>query len=128
MDCAVWGALVCEVEGGPEYNLGLKGRCSDMLYTVEPQALDFGEQPFVEVFSLFQKIAGFFLCVFACETNTQEVTISNNSFVDFDFEVDLTTLKSTGVVRVEPVLGTIKSGQKQNLKVPLSYFEAKLLE
>lgn len=56
---------ICEVDGGPEYEISLAGEANSISYTLDKTALDFGEQLFFQVIFISfwsQRFFKFFIC------------------------------------------------------------------
>jgi len=88
---------ICEVEGGPEYTLSLKGQASAVLYTLDSKELNFGDN--------------------AIENRkTMELTLRNVGCVDFKFHVDNSPLKLP-VFKIFPSGGIVGVGKKRKIGV-----------
>ncbi|XP_069073573.1 hydrocephalus-inducing protein homolog [Pleurodeles waltl] len=94
---------LCEVEGGPTYEITLRGQASLVCYELDKRELDYGLQPFDHV----------------AET---EFVLKNSGKVSFDFVV-LNNIQAVeenpppGVPLIVPSSGYIASGGEQVLKV-----------
>ncbi|KAL9642363.1 hypothetical protein ABK040_007361 [Willaertia magna] len=91
---------ICQVEGGPEYQVTLKGESSTVKFTVDNQELDYGIIPY---FSISEK----------------DILITNTGKVGIDYEFDFTTLKRRECIEVLPLNGRIKPGEKQKITIKL---------
>ncbi|KAJ7312066.1 hypothetical protein JRQ81_006401 [Phrynocephalus forsythii] len=94
---------LCEVEGGPSYEVLLRGEASVVSYTFDRKEIDYGLQ-------LFDHIS------------IAEITLRNTGKVGFEYSVLDTTLASAdspppGVPLALPACGSIESGQEQRLKL-----------
>ncbi|XP_038663072.1 hydrocephalus-inducing protein homolog [Scyliorhinus canicula] len=98
---------ICEVEGGPTYEIALKGEASLIKYAFDRNEIDYGHQ-------LFNLVA------------VAELTLMNTGKVGFDFTIsDLEEAAADqeplpGVPLVTPFKGFIEANSEQQLKV--SYF------
>ena len=111
--------IVCEVEGGPEYDIVLKGESSKMAYNISTQSLQFG---FANLDEIVEK----------------EVVLYNSGKVPFDFNTELKdkglsssssstsnttlslmapTLPSLPLFIVNPSKGVVKANDKQTIVV-----------
>jgi hydrocephalus-inducing protein len=93
---------LCEVEGGPVYDLQLIGSAAQPGYQISSTDLDFG----------FQRMA---------ELATRPVTITNSGSVDFDWDVDLSRVPAHFVpmLRIVPASGVIKAGSSARIDFQL---------
>jgi len=78
---SVDGLAVCEVEGGPEYEIPLKGDSNTIAYNVSITSHDFGDVPFTEMAAT-------------------DFYIENKGKVAYQFGVNLDTVSRIGVVEV----------------------------
>jgi hypothetical protein len=92
------GTCVCEVEGGPEYEMTLTGEASTMSFQLDRTFLDFGK---------------------VTHTNTEEKDffILNPSKVAFAFKISLDKVVRPGVVDVAPSAGKVYPGERQRVVV-----------
>eukprot|EP00760_Papus_ankaliazontas_P031923 PhM_4_TR5537/c0_g1_i1/m.106423/K17570/HYDIN; hydrocephalus-inducing protein len=79
---------VCQVEGGPDYNVNLAGEASTIQFKFDRNLLDFGAQQYDK-------------------WEEKEIFLSNTGKVGFPFTVDLSNVKG-GTVEVSPMQGTVK--------------------
>jgi P pilus assembly chaperone PapD len=91
---------LCDVRGGPEYELPLLAEASAISYKLDRTMLDFGLQSYDAV-------------------EEKEVIISNTGRVDLNYQVRLTELSRLNVVEVVPMEGRIAPDAKQRLTVRL---------
>jgi adenylate kinase family enzyme len=94
---------ICQVEGGPEYEVQLKGESSSIKYTLEESNIDFGLVPYYQ-------------------QQEHELTIVNNGKVMFDYEFDLSKRVQKGtypILEVSPMSGRLKAGEKLRILVRL---------
>lgn len=103
VDSKVSGLAVCEVVGGPEYEIALIGEASSVAYRLDQTELDFGPKDMGSV-------------------ESREIMLFNTGRVAFEFTVDLKMI-SQPVVTVSPLTGKLNAGDKQKVTVTL---EAKL--
>ncbi|XP_021112382.1 hydrocephalus-inducing protein homolog isoform X2 [Heterocephalus glaber] len=102
-DIIAQAKALCEVEGGPTYEITLKGQASMINYSLDTKDINCGLQ-------LFDHIA------------EREITLKNTGKVGFEFKV-LTDHQSSpdsllpGVPQIVPLSGFISSYRKQVLKV-----------
>jgi len=83
---------LCEVEGGPEYELTLVGESSNIIHSLSTNCLDFGEIQFTEY-------------------GINEFIIYNKGKVVFEFSIDLSELSREGIVEIYPPIGRIGAGE-----------------
>jgi hypothetical protein len=88
----------CEVQGGPEYEIPLKGEAGSIQYRLDRDLLDFGEQEF-------------------SQQRVQELVLYNQSRVPFDFVVNTHSIKLAHAVSVTPMSGRVRAQEKQRLLV-----------
>jgi adenylate kinase family enzyme len=103
---------MCDVSGGPKYEIVLKGQSSEYAYAIDNTELNFGVLSYQSIVE-------------------QEIVLSNRGQVDFDFIVripDESCLNNS--ILVIPASGVVKSGERQSLSVrfcpsvPESFHEA----
>ncbi|EFC47717.1 hypothetical protein NAEGRDRAFT_78704 [Naegleria gruberi] len=92
---------ICEVEGGPEYIVNLKGESSSVKFNVDNSDLDFGVVPFHS-------------------QQEKEIVISNTGKIAIDFDFDFSIMKRKEIVQVLPSNGRIKPGDKQKVTIKLN--------
>lgn len=91
---------ICEVEGGPNYIMNLRGESSSVKFGVDNSELDYGVIPYYS-------------------PQEKDITISNTGKIAIDFNFDFGTLKRKDIIQVIPESGRIKPGEKQKLIVKL---------
>ncbi|XP_062997557.1 hydrocephalus-inducing protein homolog [Elgaria multicarinata webbii] len=94
---------LCEVEGGPTYEILLRGEASLVSYAFDRKEVDYGLQPFDQI-------------------SMAEITLRNTGKVGFEYSVIGSILASAdsplpGVPLTLPVASYIESGKEQVLKV-----------
>eukprot|EP00937_MAST-01D_sp_MAST-1D-sp2_P000047 g47.t1 len=92
------GQVVCEVEGGPEYELALAGEAGIVNQNLDVPFLDFGDQPYDK-------------------TETREFQIINTGKVSFPFHIRTDKLSSQDVVQVQPSSGRVFANDRQHIQV-----------
>jgi len=92
------GLVVCEVEGGPEYEMGLLGEASNIGYRLDRHHLDFGQL-------LYDK------------AEEKEFSIVNTGKVSFNFQVNLDLISRKGVVEISPMSGKVFANDRQRIIV-----------
>ncbi|KAJ1558923.1 hypothetical protein HK096_003058, partial [Nowakowskiella sp. JEL0078] len=90
--------IICDVAGGPKYEVYLIGEASIMDFSFDKQQLDFGTQ-------LYQDIT------------EQELTLTNTGLVTFDFTIVIFDGPLTQKIVVMPSSGTIQPQGKQRITV-----------
>ena len=91
---------LCQAEGGPEYELRLKGEASKIKYKVDKTELDFGEVVYSEVLE-------------------KEIWLANNGKVAYYYNFNLSLISRPYVVDVNPVHGQINPDDKQKVVLRL---------
>lgn len=91
---------MCEVSGGPSYEIRMTGEASTVKYSLDQTVIDIGSQAFDKVID-------------------RDVSLQNTGKVDVDFRVNLAKLTRPGVVSVSPMNGNLKPGQKETLKLKI---------
>ncbi|KAJ3184326.1 hypothetical protein HK101_009853, partial [Irineochytrium annulatum] len=90
---------ICDVVGGPKYEVNIKGEASVIEYTIDKQVLDFGTQ-------LYQDIL------------EQDLILSNTGRVTFDYSTIIYPVSTlTQKVMICPSSGTISPHGKQKITV-----------
>lgn len=89
---------VCEVEGGPDYELVLEAESSLIKYTLDRTSIDFGAQPFGRAID-------------------REFTLHNSGRVPVDFKLDLSGVNKASHLHVGPVKGHVAAGERQRFLV-----------
>ncbi|XP_058135740.1 hydrocephalus-inducing protein homolog isoform X1 [Dasypus novemcinctus] len=95
---------LCEVEGGPTYEIMLRGEASLVNYSFDTKEINYGLQPFDHV-------------------TEREITLKNTGKVGFEFKILLSDHQSSpdsllpGVPQILPLSGFIGSLKEQVLKV-----------
>lgn len=92
------GTALCEVEGGPTYELSLLGEGSTVSYQLDRAFLDFGK-------------------VLHSRREEKEFYLLNPSKVTFSFKINLDKVVRQGVVDVSPSSGKVFGGEKQKIIV-----------
>ncbi|CAK9097659.1 Hydrocephalus-inducing protein (Protein Hy-3) [Durusdinium trenchii] len=91
-------AAVCQTEGGPEYEVALKGQASKLDFVLDKTELDFGEVPYTEV-------------------QEREVLLVNTGKVAFQYSWNLCALSRPSVLDCWPIAGEIKAGDKERITI-----------
>ncbi|CAE7461731.1 HYDIN [Symbiodinium sp. CCMP2592] len=89
---------VCQTEGGPEYEVTLKGQASRLDFRLDKTELDFGEIPYTEV-------------------QEREIVLANTGKVAFQFNWNLCALSRPPVLDCWPVSGQINPGDKERITI-----------
>eukprot|EP00501_MAST-03F_sp_TOSAG23-6_P000263 GSMAST32.ASY1.ANO1.269.1 assembled CDS len=92
------GKCVCEVEGGPDYDMDLIGEASSVSYKVDKLELDFGD-------------------LLHNRAEELEFNISNTGKVPFSFRVSTDLISRPGIVEVIPTSGRIFGKDKAKVVV-----------
>jgi hydrocephalus-inducing protein len=89
--------ILCDVKGGPKYDLELQGEASNLIWTFEKTVIDFGSHPFTSQLS-------------------QEIILTNTGQVKFDYCVIIfpNSVLSDKVV-ISPAKGIVKP--RESLKI-----------
>lgn len=99
MDGRYFAQAICNVQGGPEYDLSLQGEASSIEYQLDKHSLDFGSHLYQDIFE-------------------QDITISNTGLVDFDFSVIIPSGSSLEQkLMISPPWGSVQSMCKQKLVI-----------
>jgi hypothetical protein len=86
------GMVLCEVEGGPEYELNLQGEASNVSYRLDKDFIHFGQQ-------LHSK------------QEEREFCIINTGKVSVPFNIRLDKVSRPGVIEVHPASGRVFGGE-----------------
>eukprot|EP00898_Chlorokybus_atmophyticus_P005824 jgi/Chlat1/6242/Chrsp44S05765 len=89
---------VCEVEGGPEYEITMEAEAGMIKYSLDVMSIDAGATLF-------------------CRPVEKEFYLANTGKVPFDFRVDTSPLSRAGVVQVHPLGGVLAGGDRQRFLV-----------
>ncbi|KAJ3115022.1 hypothetical protein HDU96_001327 [Phlyctochytrium bullatum] len=90
---------LCDVVGGPKYELVVKGEASTIEYSIDKNTLDFGTQPYQDILE-------------------QDIILSNTGKVNFEFNtVIFPTSSLSQKIMVIPSSGTILPHGRQRLTV-----------
>lgn len=89
---------VCEVEGGPEYEMTLVGEASTLGYRLDRQFLDFGK-------------------IIYDKSEEREFFLHNTGKVAFNYSIRTDLVTREGVVSVSPTSGRVFAGDKQRITV-----------
>ncbi|CAM9222413.1 unnamed protein product, partial [Heterosigma akashiwo] len=92
------GTCVCEVEGGPEYEVALSGDASHVGFKLDKPFLDFGR-------------------VLHTKTEDGEFHVLNPGKVAFPYKVRTDRVSLPGLLEVTPATGTVAAGDKQRVAV-----------
>jgi hydrocephalus-inducing protein len=97
---------VCEVVGGPDYELFLKGEASEIQYELDPKL----GVPYLVEFApqLYTKI------------DEKDFLLFNTGKVDFDFSFSVDELTRANLVNMLPMSGRIPAGEKQKVTVKMT--------
>jgi hypothetical protein len=89
--------ILCDIKGGPKYDLELQGEASNLIWTIDKTVIDFGSHPYTAQLS-------------------QEIILVNTGQVKFDYRVILfpNSILSDKVV-ISPAKGVLKP--KESLKI-----------
>ena len=94
-------SAVCEVQGGPNYDIPITADSSTIRYTVEPRVIDLGPQSYDKVME-------------------QDLMIQNIGRVPFEYSIDLETMTRHGIVDAYPMTGYLNASQKQFLTLKIT--------
>jgi hydrocephalus-inducing protein len=89
---------VCEVEGGPDYELALEAESSLIKYALDRTSIDFGAQPFGRAID-------------------RDFTLHNSGRVPVDFKLDLSGVNKASHLQVGPLKGHVAAGERQRFLV-----------
>ena len=92
---------LCEVEGGPEYEVALVGEGSTIRYQLNKYQLDFAQIPFNE-------------------QTSSDFLIENTGKVPFEFSINLETLSRPGILEIMPLQGKVFAKDKQKVVVKMT--------
>jgi hypothetical protein len=90
---------MCDVSGGPKYEIVLQGQSSEYAYTIDTTQLNFGMLSYQAIVE-------------------QDIVLSNNGQVNFDFVV--TIPKESWLINsslIIPSSGVVKAGERQKLNI-----------
>ena len=101
-DLVAKAVALCEVEGGPVYDVQLMGCAAQPGYQISSTELDYGNQRLGE-------------------NLTRSITVTNSGSVDFDWDVNLLRIPAHFIpmIRIYPSSGTIKAGSNTKIDVQL---------
>ena len=91
---------VCDVDGGPEYAVSLRGEADVIKYSLDQSVVTVPPDLFFK-------------------TVERDITLQNTGKVPFDFAMDLSQLSRAAVLSCSPLEGRLVSGQKQVLKIKI---------
>ena len=93
---------ICQVEGGPEYEVKLEGEASNINYRLNihhhNNFIDFGEIPF------------------SCWTH-RDFIVENLGQVPFEFQIKMDNIIRKGLIQVNPQMGKIAGRDKSKIQV-----------
>eukprot|EP00939_MAST-03C_sp_MAST-3C-sp1_P000134 g134.t1 len=92
------GTCVCEVEGGPDYEVSLVGGASHVAYKIDVDELDFGE-------------------LVHDHTEEKVFYITNTGKVPLDFRIFDDKITRAGVISVQPVSGRIFGNERARVTI-----------
>ena len=92
---------LCEVEGGPEYEVKLEGEASSIQFKLDRTEIDF-------LNALYDKFA------------REEITLQNTGKVRFDFAVRTDMVELPTFVRATPAASVVMPGEKVKIAVEIS--------
>ena len=92
---------VCNVEGGPDYEVVLSGESSMVGYQLSRYHLNFGDIPYNE-------------------SSAQEFFIENVGKVPFEYSINLDTLQRPGILEVTPSQGKVSANEKAKIVVKIT--------
>ena len=87
------GIAVCSVDGGPDYQIPLKGDSSTITFKLSADEIDFGEIPY-------------------SDSASREFYVENAGKVPFEFNVNLSTVSRAGLIEAYPMSGKVMKGEK----------------
>jgi hydrocephalus-inducing protein len=89
---------VCVVEGGPEYEVSLKGQASRLEFRIDKTELDFGDVAFTQV-------------------SEKDIYLSNVGKVAYFFNINLSAVSRPYVLDASPLTGLINADEKQKITI-----------
>ena len=92
---------VCNVEGGPDYEITLTGESSVVSYQLSRYAINFGEISYNE-------------------SSVQEFFIENNGKVPFEYSINLDSLQRPGILEVTPAQGKVGASEKAKVSMKIT--------
>ena len=97
----IGATAVCEVEGGPEYDVALGAEAAAIKYTLDTSLVNIGSTPFDRAVD-------------------RDVTLSNSGKVTFPFEVLTSSLTRPYILDISPTRGKLAAGEKVTLKMHIT--------
>ena len=94
------GTAVCEVQGGPTYEVQLSGSGGSLGYKLDKDSIDFGQ------------------CLFG-KQHEEQLVLHNTSRVNFSFNLRTSLLSREDVLAVSPQTGMISGGDRQTISIKL---------
>ena len=91
---------MCEVEGGPEYEVKLDGEASSIQYKFDKTSIDFG----TTFYDKFQK---------------EEITLFNMGKVKFDFTVNFDSVAQPTIIKAVPTTQVVGPGEKCKIQIEI---------
>ena len=91
---------VCEVQGGPEYEVKLDGEASSIQYKFDKTSIDFGNA-FYDKFQM------------------EEVTLINTGKVKFDFKVNSDSVAAPTIIKALPPTQVVNPGDKCKIQIQI---------
>jgi hypothetical protein len=110
--------VVCEVSGGPEYEVVIRGEAASASYKILTSFIDFGEVELGQ--SLTREVRGdaeLPAVRFASSTFAVQVVLSNTGKIALPFSIDTFCKQSPAPFVVTPASGTVPVNQKQVISV-----------
>jgi Flagellar-associated PapD-like len=92
---------VCDVDGGPEYEINLTGESSEVNYSLSRYAINFGDIPYNE-------------------SSVQEFFVENKGKVPFEYSINLDSLKRPGILEVAPAQGKVGASEKAKVSIKIT--------
>ncbi|BFI31149.1 hydrocephalus-inducing protein [Marchantia polymorpha subsp. ruderalis] len=92
---------LCEVDGGPNYNVVLEAESSSIKYVLNKMLLNFGVQAFNH------------------PVTSRMLSLTNTGLVPISFELDLSSIKRKQSLQIEPKSGSLKGGEKQKFSLTM---------
>ena len=89
---------VCEVQGGPEYEVKLEGEASSIQYKFDKTSIDFGN-------------------TFYDKFHTEEITLINTGKVKFDFNVNSDSVAPPTIIKAVPQTQVVNPGDKCKIQI-----------